>query len=62
MLLLDNVLKSTWDDHIDYLNLQDALLKIKQIAATINEKIRESENVNNILQIQNRITGLTKVN
>jgi hypothetical protein len=55
------VLKYTWDDHSDFIPLQEALSKLKQIANTINEKIRESEYVNAVLQIQNRVTNLPKV-
>jgi hypothetical protein len=52
------VLKFTWEDHLEYSALQNAVKEIKQIATTINEKVRESENVNAIMQLQNRVIGL----
>lgn len=59
-LLLEELLKHTWEEHPDYVNLYYATEKIKNIALTINEKIREAENIKRIAEIQTKIIGLPK--
>jgi len=56
-----SLIKCTWDDHPDYVPLCTALEFIKAIASTINEKVREAEQIQAVVELQARITGLEKV-
>ncbi|KAK6973131.1 rho guanine nucleotide exchange factor 39 [Biomphalaria glabrata] len=51
-LLLEDLLSSTSDDHHDYKDLSDAANKIAEIAAHINECLRQNENFLKTLTIQ----------
>ncbi|ELR14853.1 RhoGEF domain containing protein [Acanthamoeba castellanii str. Neff] len=61
-LLLTDMMRHTWEDHPDYNNLKKATDKIQSIAAFINERKREAENVSKTLEISNKITGNDKLN
>lgn len=58
-LLLEEVIKYTPEEHIDYKDLCSALNLIKEIASFINERKRESENIDKIAKIQMNIKGLS---
>ncbi len=55
--MLTDILKHTWKDHPDYENLQKTTDKIQSIAAFINDKKREAENISKTLEISNRMIG-----
>ncbi|XP_064601200.1 rho guanine nucleotide exchange factor 39-like [Liolophura sinensis] len=56
-MLLEDLLEHTSRDHHDYNNLCEATKKIKEVAWHINEHIRQHENFQKMLDIQNRLSG-----
>eukprot|EP00002_Diphylleia_rotans_P023236 TRINITY_DN4567_c0_g1_i7.p1 TRINITY_DN4567_c0_g1~~TRINITY_DN4567_c0_g1_i7.p1 ORF type:complete len:645 (-),score=139.09 TRINITY_DN4567_c0_g1_i7:560-2494(-) len=56
-LLLGDFIKHTKDDHPDYQAICQALEQVKIVASRVNEAIREQENRNRILDIQNKLNG-----
>ena len=72
-LLLADLVRHTWKDHQvsslpsrakgskDYLPLKEALEKMQGTANYINERKRESDNINKILEIQAKFTGKFEV-
>jgi hypothetical protein len=56
-LLLRELIRVTGKDHSEYPKLLEALDKIKNIAAHINETKRLVENMSKLLEIQNQISG-----
>jgi hypothetical protein len=56
------MVKHTWPDHDDYKHLAEALVKIGEVADYINERKRESESINKIVEIQKKLTGEFEVN
>lgn len=56
-LLLTELIKHTWTDHMDYDNLKKSLEKIQQVASYMNERKREAETLSKMIEIQNRVTG-----
>ncbi|KAM9964419.1 hypothetical protein ACTFIW_004182 [Dictyostelium discoideum] len=56
-LLLTELLKNTWSDHLDYNNLQLSLKKMQEVALYVNEKKREAENIAKVTEIQNNFIG-----
>ncbi|CAG8516332.1 15947_t:CDS:2 [Acaulospora colombiana] len=57
-LLLDALIKHTDESHPDYANLQKCFRQITEIADEVNEKIRDVENQQKVLEIQYKIDGL----
>ncbi|EGC36722.1 hypothetical protein DICPUDRAFT_46997 [Dictyostelium purpureum] len=57
ILLLQDLLKNTKETHTDYNDLSIALKKMKDVAEYVNEKKREAENLNQVLNIQSSLTG-----
>lgn len=55
-LLLKELIKHTWEDHRDYSDLQLALEKMQDVAFYMNERKREVESMEKILEIQNKCT------
>ena len=51
----------TPENHPDYYPLGNALDIVKEMASTINENIREAEQIQAVAEMQSRITGLDKV-
>ena len=60
-MLLEEVVKFTPEEHIDYKDLCTALETIKEIAQYINERKRESENMTKVIEIQTKIRGLNMI-
>lgn len=56
-LLLESLLNKTPRDHPDFEKLQDATVEINKVAHHINENIRQRENFQKMLSIQNALTG-----
>ncbi|CAG8511806.1 9399_t:CDS:2 [Diversispora eburnea] len=54
-LLLEAVLKHTNRSHPDYENLEKCVKQITIIADEVNEKIKDAENQNKVLEIQSKI-------
>ncbi|RHZ79866.1 hypothetical protein Glove_140g139 [Diversispora epigaea] len=54
-LLLEAVLKHTNKSHPDYENLEKCVKQITIIADEVNEKIKDAENQNKVLEIQSKI-------
>ena len=52
-MLLENLLWKTQDDHADFTKLQEAVDQISNVALHINENIRQHENFQKMLSIQN---------
>jgi len=52
-LLFEELIKNTEDDNPDYPALKSCLDKIVVIADNVNESVREAENQEKLLQIQN---------
>jgi hypothetical protein len=60
VMLLEDLLRNTPKDHADYDDLATALAKVQEVADYVNEKKREAENVNQVLDVQARLTGMNK--
>eukprot|EP01132_Coremiostelium_polycephalum_P002514 gene2514-3112_t len=56
-LLLNDLVKNTWSDHLDYNNLTEAFKKMQEVASYVNEKKREAENIAKVTEIQNNFIG-----
>ncbi|KAF2074349.1 hypothetical protein CYY_004325 [Polysphondylium violaceum] len=56
-LLLQDLVKNTWSDHLDYKNLTESLKKMQEVATYVNEKKREAENIAKVTEIQNNFIG-----
>jgi len=59
-LLLSQLVKYTWKDHIDYPFLEAAYEKMTEVANYVNEKKREFENVAKVREIQAAFDGKVK--
>ncbi|CAG8831359.1 14761_t:CDS:2, partial [Racocetra persica] len=57
-LLLEALLKHTEKTHPDYINLEQCVHQISLIAEEVNEKIRDAENQQKVLEIQNKVERL----
>lgn len=57
VLLLEDMARSTPLRHPDYQPLITALEKMKTVAQYVNERKRDSENLQNVLKIQNILTN-----
>lgn len=60
-ILLNALQKATWPEHIDYPNLALANEKVAETTMMINEKKREIEGMNRILEIQSMIPNADKL-
>eukprot|EP00026_Physarum_polycephalum_P000683 Phypoly_transcript_00684.p1 GENE.Phypoly_transcript_00684~~Phypoly_transcript_00684.p1 ORF type:complete len:608 (+),score=96.31 Phypoly_transcript_00684:2275-4098(+) len=56
-LLLEDLIRSTWEWHNDYEALCNALRAMKQIADHINESLHKSEKANKVVKIQSDLGG-----
>ncbi|CAG8671185.1 4036_t:CDS:2, partial [Acaulospora morrowiae] len=54
-LLLEALLKHTDESHPDFFQLENCVKQISVIADEVNEKIKEAENQNKVLEIQNKV-------
>ncbi|CAB4040158.1 rho guanine nucleotide exchange factor 39-like, partial [Paramuricea clavata] len=52
-MLLENLLWKTPDEHSDFTKLKEAVDQISKVALHINENIRQHENFQKMLNIQN---------
>ncbi|PRP81651.1 hypothetical protein PROFUN_01158 [Planoprotostelium fungivorum] len=57
ILLLEDLIKNTPQDHADYVPLTLAVEKIRGIADHVNEEKRVSENIQQIMKIQDELAG-----
>jgi len=57
VLLLRELGKYTSPNHSDWQAIEDALLKIQDVTADINEAKRQMENMTRLLEVQSRISG-----
>jgi hypothetical protein len=55
-LLLNDILRATNKEHPDYGGLEEALDKIRKLAAFVNEKKREAEDAATVISVLQRIT------
>ncbi len=53
-------MRNTPKDHADYHDLSTALAKVQEVADYVNEKKREAENINQVIDVQSRMTGITR--
>jgi hypothetical protein len=51
-MLLKDLLKHTDPSHVDYKNLKDASIKVVEVAAYVDEKKGEAENIYKVLELQ----------
>ncbi|GAM20355.1 hypothetical protein SAMD00019534_035290, partial [Acytostelium subglobosum LB1] len=56
-MLLESLIKLTPKEFSDYKVIEDALVKVTEVADHVNESIREKQNSEKILTIQRRFTG-----
>jgi len=56
-LLLKDLVKHTWKDHIDYEDLVNANNEVEQIALYLNEKEREAVNLKRLFALDELFTG-----
>lgn len=61
-LLVRDLLKHTWKEHSDYDNLEQALQQITTTAIYVNDKQKEAENIQKMLNIQGSLYGKKLVN
>jgi len=57
-LLLQQLLKYTWETHPDYTNIKTSLDNIKETAMFINDKSKEASSYRKLLAVQNTIIGM----
>ena len=57
VLLLKDFLRNTPEDHDDHGNVSKALADMQQVAAYIEKKKEESENIYHIMAIQDSLEG-----
>jgi hypothetical protein len=60
-LLLKELLKNTWPDHPDYVFLGQALDKIQETAAYVNDRAKEAESQSKMVTLQHQIVGKNEV-
>ncbi|CAG8468194.1 9699_t:CDS:10, partial [Ambispora leptoticha] len=60
-MLLEDLLKKTDENHLDYLNLKKAYQVIEHVATFVNETIRQHEMFITMLEIQKSLTGFDEV-
>lgn len=60
-LLLQDLVKHTWNDHRDYNNLKQALQKMDEVANYLNQKKREYDDRDKVVQIEKKLTGQFEV-
>eukprot|EP01102_Stenamoeba_stenopodia_P015097 TRINITY_DN5109_c0_g2_i1.p1 TRINITY_DN5109_c0_g2~~TRINITY_DN5109_c0_g2_i1.p1 ORF type:complete len:1273 (+),score=217.68 TRINITY_DN5109_c0_g2_i1:180-3998(+) len=58
ILLLQDLIKNTWEDHEDYWPLCTAAKQIQEVADKVNESISIADRMNRVLNIQSHVTGL----
>jgi hypothetical protein len=56
-MLLSDLFKNTWVEHPDYKNIKQAVKTMHEIATLVNEKKRESENIERVLDLEAKIDG-----
>ena len=56
VLLLEDLVKHTPDDHPDYTNLTFALSKMKEVANSVNMKQKDAEDLQKIVSLDKDIT------
>lgn len=52
---MQELLKNTPEDHLDYIGLEKAMRRIIEIVNFLNERTRESENQHQIMEIQSKL-------
>jgi hypothetical protein len=57
-LLVEELMRNTWESHPDYDNLKKALVRIQEVAEFVNEQKRYKENFARILEIYNSLVGI----
>lgn len=60
-LLINDLFKSTHEEHPDYLMTKEALTTILELGNYVNEKKRESENIQKVVEIGNRLKGFSNL-
>lgn len=57
MLLLQELVKNTQEEHSDLQNLKVALEKMKEISQYLNDRKHQAENLAKVIQIQNNLVN-----
>ena len=61
MLLFNDLLKHTTENHVDYKPTQFALDEIKEVADYVNEEKRIAEEIQKLHEIESNLHNYTKV-
>jgi len=56
-LLLRDMLKHTWEDHIDYKNLEECTTQMESVATYLNNKKAEAENITKVNDLFSNFSG-----
>eukprot|EP01130_Rhizamoeba_saxonica_P006137 TRINITY_DN2436_c0_g1_i5.p1 TRINITY_DN2436_c0_g1~~TRINITY_DN2436_c0_g1_i5.p1 ORF type:complete len:713 (-),score=172.49 TRINITY_DN2436_c0_g1_i5:1884-4022(-) len=56
-MLISDIIKHTWEDHADFVELFKARDAIEDVAMYLNEKQREAENTHALLEIEETLIG-----
>jgi len=62
ILLLRDLFKHTWCEHPDYANLQQAASEMEELTAFLDQKKKESENLNRLAVLAAKFKGKISVN
>ncbi|KYQ90374.1 pleckstrin (PH) domain-containing protein [Tieghemostelium lacteum] len=57
ILLLQDLFKHTWSDHVDYENLKTAIKMVTIVANEVNSSIKMAESQSKVLEIQKNLVG-----
>jgi len=60
-MLLERIVKTTWDKHSEYNSLCNALREMQKLTSGINERKREAENKGRIMEIQSSLKCDTRL-
>ncbi len=55
ILLLNDLLKHTWPEHVDYGDLRNAVAAMENVAEYINERTRVHESITKITDVEKRL-------
>jgi len=62
VLLLEDMVRHTTQNHADFPNLRNALWKMKAVAEYVNDKKREADNIHEVLNVQEKVGKIDGVN
>lgn len=57
LLLLQDLLKSTPEEHVDYANIRSAIEQIRKSTEDVNKKVKQAEQLGKLYEIQSKLVG-----